>query len=203
MSVDVRMFRQYILTMVLVAFCAFFRYDDLQRLQRRDVRFFPDHAELFVFKRKNDQLREGDVVWLLRGESVVCPVGALEWLFRQSSTLWASPSARVFQRFDGVRCRWHPGQVFETMVGEEFPYHQLQDPLRRLLSVYLREPEEAVRKRIGTQSLRSGGATTVAARGVSDRLFQAHGGWRTVAMKDHYVKDTAQAKLSVTMALGY
>jgi hypothetical protein len=89
------------------------------------------------------------------------------------------------------------------MTGDKLPYHQLRDPLLLLVGAFTGESEEVVRRRVGTQSLRSGGATIVAASGVSDRLFQAHGGWRSAAMKDHYVKDPAWAKLSVTRALGY
>jgi hypothetical protein len=43
----------------------------------------------------------------------------------------------------------------------------------------------------------------IAATDVDSRVFQRHGGWRTVGMKDHYVKDTLEAKLAVTRAMDY
>ena len=72
-----------------------------------------------------------------------------------------------------------------------------------LLSEYMEESVESLKQRLGTQSLRSGGATMVAAKGVLDRRFQRHGGWRTPHMKDHYVQDTLDARLAVTRAIEY
>ncbi|XP_062583387.1 uncharacterized protein LOC134245140 [Saccostrea cucullata] len=51
-------------------------------------------------------------------------------------------------------------------------------------------------------SLRSGGATSAAAAGVSDRLFKKHGRWRSDNSKDGYVKENQNEKLSVTKNLG-
>ena len=50
----------------------------------------------------------------------------------------------------------------------------------------------------GTHSLRSGGCTTAANSGVSDRLFQRHGRWASVAAKDGYVLDSLKSRLSVS-----
>lgn len=41
----------------------------------------------------------------------------------------------------------------------------------------------------GTHSLRSGGASRAANSGVSDRVFQRHGRWKSVTANDGYVKD--------------
>ena len=60
---------------------------------------------------------------------------------------------------------------------------------------------DTVREQFGTQSLRSGGATLVAAEGISYRLFQRHGGWRSVINKNMYVSDSLEARLSVTKAI--
>ena len=49
----------------------------------------------------------------------------------------------------------------------------------------------------GLHSLRSGGATQAAKNNVSDRLFKAHGHWRSENAKDGYVQDSLTAKLSV------
>ena len=51
-------------------------------------------------------------------------------------------------------------------------------------------------------SLRSGGATQAANNNVSDRLFKAHGRWRSENAKDGYVQDSLTAKLSVYKNLG-
>jgi hypothetical protein len=54
----------------------------------------------------------------------------------------------------------------------------------------------------GTHSGRQGGATRAANVDVPDRLFRAHGGWRSEHAKDGYVLDRLQARLSVTANMG-
>jgi len=51
-------------------------------------------------------------------------------------------------------------------------------------------------------SLRRGGATAAANRGVNDRLFQKHGRWKSVGVKDGYVEDDLKNLLSVSLGLG-
>lgn len=53
----------------------------------------------------------------------------------------------------------------------------------------------------GLHSLRSGGASQAANNNVTDRLFKAHGRWRSENAKDGYVKDSLLSKLSVTKLL--
>ena len=57
-------------------------------------------------------------------------------------------------------------------------------------------------KSYGLHSLRSGGATSAAQFGISDRLFKRHGRWKSVSAKDGYVKDDLSQKLSVSKNLG-
>ena len=56
-------------------------------------------------------------------------------------------------------------------------------------------------KQYGLHSLRSGGATTAANRGVPDRLFKRHGRWRSETAKDGYVHENESALLSVSRVL--
>ena len=48
---------------------------------------------------------------------------------------------------------------------------------------------------------RSGGASKVAERGVSESFFQGHGRWKSTTAKDGYVKDNV-SRLSVSKSLG-
>ena len=54
----------------------------------------------------------------------------------------------------------------------------------------------------GTHSFRSGGASRAASSGISDRLFQRHGRWKSVAAKNGYIKDDISSRLSVSKSLG-
>ena len=55
--------------------------------------------------------------------------------------------------------------------------------------------------KIGTHSIRSGGASPAANAGISDCLFKRHGRWLSDNAKDGYVKDSLSARLSVSKAL--
>jgi len=56
--------------------------------------------------------------------------------------------------------------------------------------------------RIGTHSLRSGGATAAANAGVPDRIFLRRGRWPSVSTKAGYVKDSLASCLCVSKAKG-
>ena len=51
--------------------------------------------------------------------------------------------------------------------------------------------------------MRSGGASKAANEGVSDRLFQRHGKWKSAGAKNGYVKDNVERLLSVSRKLGF
>ena len=53
-----------------------------------------------------------------------------------------------------------------------------------------------------THSLRAGGPSAAANAGVSDRLFQRHGRWKSVSAKNGYVKDSLESRLLVCKNLG-
>lgn len=57
-------------------------------------------------------------------------------------------------------------------------------------------------KEYGLHSLRSGGATAAANHDILDRRFKAHGRWRSENVKDGYVLDSLNNKLSVSLNLG-
>ena len=54
---------------------------------------------------------------------------------------------------------------------------------------------------IGLHSLRSGGASTAANSGVSDRCLKQHGRWKTDTAKDMYIADSVQSRLKITKSL--
>ena len=49
--------------------------------------------------------------------------------------------------------------------------------------------------KFGLHSLRSGGATMAANSGVSDRVFQRHGRWKSMQAEDIYVDDDLDQRL--------
>jgi len=58
------------------------------------------------------------------------------------------------------------------------------------------------KSKFGLHSLRSGGATSAANAGISDRIFKKHGRWKSDRAKDGYVKEDLKTQLSVSQNLG-
>ena len=56
--------------------------------------------------------------------------------------------------------------------------------------------------KFGLHFLRSGGAIMAANNGVSDRVFQRHGRWRSVQARNLYVEDDLHQGLAVSKFLG-
>ena len=57
-------------------------------------------------------------------------------------------------------------------------------------------------KLFGLHSFRSGGASAAASNGVSDRLFKAHGRWKSEHAKDGYIAEDLEKRLFVSKHLG-
>jgi len=57
-------------------------------------------------------------------------------------------------------------------------------------------------KLYGVHSLRAGGASAAAAAlGVTDRLFQRQGGWRSERSKNNYIQESMESLLAVTKTI--
>jgi hypothetical protein len=139
-----------------------------------------------VEKAKNDQLRQGNVVVIARLPRR-CPVAVLQ-LYLQLSKVDLQSENFLFRRVvlkQGCK-KLHDKQ-------ECMKYSTVKDMVKTKAIALGLNPAE-----YGTHSLRSGGCTTAANAGVSDRLFQRHGRWASVAAKDGYVKDSLKSRLSVT-----
>lgn len=181
-----------------LSFAAFLRYDDVSRILLKDVRIFSDHAAVFLSKRKNAQFREGHVVVFARGRSAACPVRLLERLL--GAKAW-SPDEPLFQGFDGHATRKGTGDV--KMSGSPIKYTQARHYITMFLAKALGWSLTDTQKAFGLHSLRSGGATKAAAEGVCERVFQAHGGWRSREAMMVYLEDPLDTKLAVSKSLGY
>ena len=65
-------------TLYVLLFAGFFRFDDVSRIRRNDVIFNEGFMVIKVLKSKNDQLRRGDEVVISELPSPVCPVKLLK-----------------------------------------------------------------------------------------------------------------------------
>jgi len=185
-------------TMMSVMFAGFFRYSDAALILGKDVKMYSEHMEIFLFKRKNDQLREGDVVCIAKMDGrTTCPVALTQRLLAMHGGIEAAKDLPLFRGFNGRKQLSNPtAEVYQTAIS----YDQARRQVLNALAKVLKQTLDEVTKAFGTQSMRAGGATAVATK-VDERIFQRHGSWKTKSARDGYVRDTLADKLSVTRSI--
>ena len=173
--------------LVALGFSGFLRWDDLSRLRKEDFSFQEECMRVFLHKRKNDQYREGSWILIARTSNLTCPVQLMEKFFRRGGH---RPSDFVFRK------------ISHTTTGmklrkEQMTYSRARELFSKQLKGIGLDPSL-----YGLHSLRSGGTTEAAAWGISDRLIQRHGGWRSEVSMNMYIKETKNALLRVSKSLG-
>ena len=63
--------------MCLLSFAGFLRYNELSSLRCKDITIHDSHIDIFIYKSKTDQYRDGNNVVIARWSKVTCPVGNL------------------------------------------------------------------------------------------------------------------------------
>ena len=128
-----------------------------------------------VLKSKNDQLRKGDEVIFSEISGPACPVKLLKSYLAHFS-IPSSSRDLIFRPIS-------KGKKSFKLVSRDKPisYTTIREAFRKDLRSVGVDPSS-----FGFHSLRSGGATSAANNGVSDRVFQRHGRWKSVQAKDAY-----------------
>ena len=144
------------------------------------------HLTIFLDKRKNDQFREGSQILIARSEGAVCPVAIVERFLRigehdRQMVIWR----RVQKTKNGVRLR-----------KEAMSYSRAAELVKKEIKAEGLDPRQ-----YGLHSLRSGGASTVAALGISDWLLQRQSGWHTATAKNNYTSESLDTLLIVTKSM--
>jgi hypothetical protein len=173
----------WICAAIAVAFAGFFRYSDLAHIYVDWIVFHPNHMEIFLETRKNDQYREGHWIVLARWPgSIACPLKLVRRLIDRLGLKGHRP---LFAAFTGSSYGTEPA-----------PYRQVHSAML--------DKFEAIgldKSNFGTQSCRAGGATLVANMGIPDRVWMEHGGWRSTRAARGYIKTAVATKLQVTQAM--
>ena len=156
-------------TMYVLSFAGFFRFDDVSRIRRSDISFKEGFMIIKVLKSKNDQLRKGDEVVISQLSGFAFPV---ELLKRYLAMFKVPPDSK-----DVIFKPISKGKGSCKLVAPDKPisYSTFRRPFRKDLQSLGVEPSK-----FGLHSLRSGGATMAANNGVNDWVFQRHGRWKSV-----------------------
>ena len=177
------------LTMILIAFAAFLRFDELISLRCNDVTFSDDHFSLCIRKSKTDQYRLGDSVVVAKGESSACPYLMLRKYFDMAH-IDNSTDLYLFRPI--FKSREKCSLIYKN---KPLSYTRCRECLISRLRPIVGNLD------IGLHSLRAGGATAAANAQVNERCWKRHGRWRSESAKDGYIADSLASRLSVTRSL--
>ena len=175
----------------LLAYAGFLRISELLSLRRSDIQFFLSHITVFIEKSKTDIYRDGNWLVIAKTGNSLCPVKNLE-LFLDWSKIPADSDMYLFTNIVKVN-----GRYALRPDSKPLSYTRMRELFIECFSPFVKDI-----KSYGLHSLRSGGATSAAKFGISDRLFKKHGRWKSVSAKDGYVKDDLSQRLLVSQNLG-
>lgn len=166
------------ITLYVLSFAGFFRFDNVSRIRRNDIYFNEGFMVIKVPKSKNDQLRRGDEVVISELPSSACPVK----LLKEYLTKFQIPPVSRDLIFRSIS----KGKDSCKLLAPDKPinYSTMRQAFRHDLKTIGADPSK-----FGLHSLRSGGGTMAANSGVSERVFQRHGRWKSVQAKVIYADD--------------
>jgi site-specific recombinase XerD len=178
--------------MILVAFFAFLRVDELIHIKLKDISIHNDHVQINLPQSKTDQLRQGLSVVVAKIEGPGCPVNLLHVYLSMAGI----KISKVSDKFLFTRILFKKGKLQLFKPNEALSYTNVRDVVKNKAN------------QIGlnaalysTHSMRAGGATAAAEANVPERLMQKHGRWASSVSKDRYVKDGLGKRLKVSAQL--
>lgn len=172
----------------LLAFSGFMRISELLALKLKDIKFTETGMTFFIEKSKVDQLREGSTIFISKYYTNCCPV---EWLQKYLQL------AHITDPESFIICRLAKCKVGHKAIGKSHvSYTTALENMRKVL------PNDVDPKTIATHSLRAGGASQAANKGVSDRMISKHGRWSSKDSRDKYIKDSHKRRYGISMKLG-
>ena len=177
---------------ILLSFSGFLRFDEASKVRRKDLHLMFDYLVLDLPRSKTDPLCNGSQIYIARSSSDLC---TLSWLIRFLSAAKIKDSENCYI-FRAVSYNAKTRSWSLRPTDRPLSYTTLSDMFqRRLAQAGHSTPNFSL------HSLRAGGVTLAASEGVSEKMYKAHGRWRSSAVKA-YVTETVESRLSVTKSLG-
>ncbi|XP_063419642.1 uncharacterized protein LOC134704617 [Mytilus trossulus] len=182
-----------IVTMCLIGYAGFLRFSEIVNIRACDIQFQSTHMSIFIEKSKTDKYRQGSCVIIAKSNNITCPVTCLESYIKDANInleddKFIFRQITFFKKANTHKLRNDSRHISYTRARELL--------LEKLQSLGLDKTK------FGLHSLRSGGATSAANAGISDRIFKKHGRWKSERAKDGYVKEDLKTQLSVSQNLG-
>ena len=148
----------------LLGYCGFLRSEELLKLKRTDVLVNSTYMSVFIEFSMTDKYRDGAWILIARTGTVLYPVLNLKRYFSLG---------RRFRRFDvyifSHLCATKTGHILRK-DGKHMSYSNM-----RSIFIEAFKPHVNDINRPCFHSLRSGGTSAAANRGISDRMLKRHG----------------------------
>jgi len=176
---------------LLLSFCGFLRFDEASNIRRSDIHIFDSYMKIYIEKSKTDIYREGHWSFIAKGLNGICPV---ENVIKYCTLANISEESDEFL-FRAMTTSKHNKKL--RKMNKPLSYTRTREIFKDICKKLKLNSSE-----FGLHSLRAGGASTAANRGVSYRLFKRHGRWKSDKAKDGYIEDDISALLSVSQTLG-
>jgi integrase len=181
-----------IAAMMLLGYAGFLRYDELSSLKICDVVWCHSHIKLFIERSKTDQFREGAWVVIAPTGRPTCPVNMLHQYLKCAGISDLQSNDFLFRPITYLKS----SGLFTLRKGK-VSYSRCREIFKEAL-----ESIGIDSSKFGLHSLRSGGASAAAERGVPDRLLLRQGRWKSETSKNMYVKESLSNKLVVSLNVG-
>ncbi|PFX25561.1 Integrase/recombinase xerD-like [Stylophora pistillata] len=180
------------MAMALLAYAGFLKFDELSNRRLKDVIPHSTNFELFIESSKTDQYREGAVVQIVKTSTDLCPwANLVKYLSQAKLVLPSSLNGGDDFLFGNIQTK--SGTQF-VRAGSKISYTRCRE-----ISVSKKFADvDLDRASFSWHSFRSGGASSAANGGISDRMLKRHGRWRSENVKDGYVADSLESRLAMT-----
>jgi hypothetical protein len=174
--------------MFLLAYAGLFRYKELSNIRMTNIAFYDTHIEILVETSKTDIHRQGNTVVIARTNTETCPVLFLR-RYCTLAGLNLDSNEYIFRSLQYNKSN-HKGTQYNksnhkctiSKVNKPLSYTRSRDLLLEAVSAIGLD-----KTLFGLHGLRSGGASQATNNNVTDRVFKAHGRWRSENAKDGYV----------------
>ena len=180
------------LTMILISFAGFLRYDEISSLLCRDITIFENHLAIKISKSKTDQYRHGDEILIAKGSTIACPMNMLNRYIVLADINLKSDHFlfKAVYRSNKTCALIHKNKKLSYTAARA--------------SMVTKLKMVGGSANFGLHSMRSGGATQVAnaSSSVNNRCLKRHGRWKSDSSKDCYVSDSVEKRLEVSQWLG-
>ena len=176
----------------LLGFAGFMRIDELLQVRLKHLTIFGDRLEIYLPHSKTDQHREGNRIIIAKTHTQFCPVEKVQQFLTEAKLcVQEEPEAFLVPKLHKTK----KGHNASRTSG--ISYTTIRELFVEKMDTIREEDEN-----LGLHSLRSGGASSAAHNGVSDRLISKQGRWRSEKARDGYIKDDKQTRMSVSLSLG-